>query len=125
MNRLSKEKRSQLILVILVTILVMAGLWFGLITIQQGSLASLATDKITGQGHLDKTELAIKNADIMAKDLMAATNKLAQLEDDMAPGDPLSWMVTKMEIFRLSYKVDMPQISPPNQNEVDVIAKFP
>ena len=52
MNKLSKEKRNQLVMVVLVTIIGIAGLWFGLINFQQQSLQLLANDETAAQNTL-------------------------------------------------------------------------
>jgi len=125
MNKLSKEKRNQLILVVLITVAVLIGLWFGLINYQQEILQELTVKKIAAQGKLEKSEQGVKNAGRLETELAEATKKLADLEDDMAPGNPLSWMVNKIDVFKLPYKVDMPQISPPEPRTMELLAKFP
>src|SRR5260221_4236873 len=114
MNKLSKEKRNRLILVVLITLAVLSGLWFGLINLQDNYLRELAVKKDAARATLDKQELRIKNADRLEADVVEATKKLAELEEDMAPGDPLSWLVDKIRVFKLPYKgVEIPQVTAP------------
>src|SRR5438445_6565511 len=125
MNKLSKEKQTRLILVILVTVAVLSGLWFGLINFQDKSLRDLAVKKDAARAKLDKEELRIKNADRLEAEVIEATKKLAELEEDMAPGAPVSWLVGKIQVFKLPYKgVDIPQISAPGEQK-EFLAKFP
>jgi len=126
MSKLSPEKRNHLILALLITAVVLIGLIFGLIRFQQEGLESLASRKRDAQSKLDKIELAIKNADRLEQEVAEVTRKLADLEDDMAPsGDPLSWMVSKIRLFKLPYKVEIPQISSPEPDDKSYMAKFP
>src|SRR5258707_7193995 len=125
MKKLSKEKRKQLILVVLITLAVLSGLWFGLINLQQNYLRVLAVKKDTARANLDKQELRIKNADRLEAEVIEATKKIAELEEDMAPGDPLSWLVGKIQVFKLPYKgVEIPQISAPGDTK-EFLGKFP
>ena len=126
MNKLSKEKRTHLVLVILITIVVLAGLWFGLINLQQQKLRALDDKKTSTRAKLDRVEQAVKNAETLEADVAQTTKQLAQLEDDMAPGDALSWMWSKINQFKPPYKVEIPQISSPETSkDVDIIPKFP
>lgn len=125
MSKLSKEKRNNLILVVLVTVLVLGGLWFGLVSIQQDTLAAKARQKEEKKDELSKIEQAIRNEERLKRDLVEATERLSKIEEDMAPRDPLSWMVSKIDVFKLPYKVDMPQISSPETREMELLAKFP
>ena len=65
MKSVSKEKRSQLILVVLLTAGVLAGIWFGVIRFQQQRLATLAQSKIIAQNKLDQVRQAIDSADLI------------------------------------------------------------
>src|SRR5437879_9282487 len=97
MKKLSKEKRNRLILVVLVTGVGLAGLWFGLIHFQNQALQEIVNRKIAAQAKFDKVEQAINNADRLETELVESSKKLADLEDDTAPaGDPYAWMYTKI-----------------------------
>jgi len=124
MNKLSNDKRNRLILVILVTVVVLGGLWFGLISWQDQILRDLAVKKDAARAQLDKEDLRIKNGDRLEADVVEATKKLAELEEEMASGDPLSWFLGKMQVFKLPYKVEIPQISAPGETK-EFMAKFP
>src|SRR5258705_354208 len=76
MNKLPKEKRNQLILVVLIIGAAIAGLWYGLINFQQQYLQDLAKRKNAAQDKLKKVELAIKNADQTEAELPTASKKL-------------------------------------------------
>lgn len=126
MNKLPKEKRNQLILVILIVVAGLAGIWYGLINFQQQYLQDLAERKKVAQDKLKKVELAIKNADQTETDLAAFSKKLADLEEDMGSGDLFSWIVNKqLRPFLGPYKVEIPQYSQLEVKEMNLLPKFP
>src|SRR6266550_3988710 len=115
MSKLSPEKRSKVILVSLITLSVIAALWFGLIHFQQQTLLSLADRKLAADQRIKQIEA----------DLAQAEKKLADLEDDMASGDLHSWMYDMIRKFKLGYKVDLPQFSQVEEKEMNLFAKYP
>ena len=125
MNKLSKEKRNQLILVVVVTIVGLLGLWFGLINFQEKALKRVAERKVARADYLTKMEQAIRNVDRLENDTQEATRKLAMLEDDMAPGDAFAWMANKLREFRLPYKVEVPMMGQPAVEDMKLLPKFP
>ena len=126
MNKLPKEKRNQLILVVLIIGAGIAGIWYGLINFQQQYLRDLADQKNAAQDKLRKVELAIKNADQTEADLATAGKKLADLEEDMGTGDLFSWIVNKqLRPFLAPYKVEIPQFSQLEVKEMNLLPKFP
>src|SRR5262245_52217552 len=125
MRHLPKEKRNRLILVVLITAMLLAGLWFGLINYQQKRLQELAERKSAIQTKLDKVEQVVRNADFVESETAIATKRLSELEEDMVTGDPYAWMYSKMKDFKASYKVDMPQLVLSEIKEVSLLPKFP
>jgi hypothetical protein len=126
MSKLPKERRQQLILVVVITAVVLAGLWFGVIAVQQQSILKLADDKTQAKVKLDSREQQIKNAEVLEAQSTKATKELAELENDMAPsGDPYAWLYSKIKEFKAQYKVEIPQLSQPVVSEVDILPKFP
>ena len=105
--------------------MVLAGLFFGLIHFQKQNLKDLADRKEKAQRKLDQVERTVKNAERVEAQMAESTRKLAEMEEDMAPGDALSWMVSKIKLFKLPYKVETPQISQAVITEVDLLPKFP
>jgi len=126
MNKLPKEKRNQLILVILIIGASITGIWYGLINFQQQYLKDLAERKNAAQDKLRKVELAIKNADQTEADLASASKKLADVEEDMGSGDLFSWIVNKqLRPFLAPYKVEIPQYSQLEVKDMNLLPKFP
>ncbi len=126
MNKLSNDKRNQLILTVLVTVTVIAGLWLGLVRKQQHTLAELASRKKSAAQKLQVVKQTIENADLIEGQLAEASNQLAKVEETMASGDLYSWAITTIRQFKTNYKVDIPQFSQiDGPKNVSLLANFP
>src|SRR5260221_5742656 len=102
MNKLSKEKRNQLILTLMIIVAGVVGLYFGLINFQREYLASLEKKKNETSNKLYLVVKAIKNLDQKEAELKAANLKLKDLKSQMAYGDGYSWMLNLIGQFKLS-----------------------
>ena len=125
MKKLSKEKRNQLILVVMLTAMGVAGLWFGLINTQQHQIYRLEQIKTGVAGELDKIEQAGKNADRIEAELEQATKELTRVEDEMASGDLYVWLLKTVGLLKLQHKIEIPSLSPPEIKDVNLLSKFP
>jgi hypothetical protein len=126
MNSLSKEKRNQFVLVILLTAGVLAVLWFGLIRFQQMKLNELAQSKAAAEQKLDLVRQAIETADLVDARLAESSQRLAKIEATMASGDLYSWTINTLRQFKLGYKVEIPQFSQiDGPKEMSMLAGFP
>ena len=76
MAKLSKEKRDRLILVVLATIGVVAGLWFGVVKTRQQQLDESKSRLTAAIDNLDKARKRVKQAEKVEADLELATRKL-------------------------------------------------
>ncbi len=112
-SKLSKEKRNNLILVVLITLAALGGLGFGLVKYQYENLTRLATRKATATRKLQQMEDAVKNSARIESDLAEAKQQLTQLESDVGPsGDLYSWVIGTVRTFKAPYKeVEIPQFS--------------
>jgi len=125
-NKLTKEKRNQLILVLLATVLVLSGLGFGLIRYQYQNIDRLADKKVDEERNFLRMKDAVKHKDQIRADLAVATNILAGLERDMASGDLYSWVINTLRQFKAPYKVEIPQLNPPGPvTEMNLLPGFP
>ncbi|HEX4262994.1 MAG TPA: type 4a pilus biogenesis protein PilO [Verrucomicrobiae bacterium] len=126
MNRLSKEKRSQLILVTLVVVGIIAGLWFGVIRSQQEDLRSLASKKTEDLNKLGQTADTIKNSDKAKKELVTVSNELAFAERDMPSGDLYLSLVNTIRKFNHDYNLQISQFNPTSGDAaVNLLSRFP
>ncbi|HLH54405.1 MAG TPA: hypothetical protein VKY92_12395 [Verrucomicrobiae bacterium] len=126
MNSLSKEKRNQLVLVIILSIGVVAGLWFGLIRSQQQTLEQLAQSKRSAQQKLEQVRQAIETADAVEMQLGEANKRLAKIESTMASGDLYLWTINTLRQFKPGYRVEIPQFSQiDGPKDMNLLPNFP
>src|SRR2546421_490432 len=111
MNKLSKEKRKRLLLVVIITLEFVGGIWCGVINFQKLSLKSLAERKITAMAKLDQMKKAIGSSEQLESQMEQARASLGKLEDSMASGDLLAWTIGAIRQFKLAYKIEIPQFS--------------
>ena len=126
--KLTKEKRDQLILVILIGLIGICGLWFGLISFQRQHLVDLAKRKTDHETKLTQMDKAIKSVDQVQNELEEKSKQLAEQEENMASGDLYGWIVDRIKAFQKPYaKVDLPQLSQPPLavKDMDLLPKFP
>ncbi len=126
MKRIPREKRNQLIVVVLLTAVAMAGLWFSLIKSQTEKLAILSANKTEATSKLQQITGAVQAGPAIKSQLEEDGDKLARLESDMASGDLNSWAFNTIRQFKSNYKIDIPQFSQiDGPKEVAMIPKFP
>ena len=125
-RNLPKEKRNQLFLVVLITLMAMAGLYFGLLRRQNENLTRLAEKRTVKSQELKLVLDAIRRAEPIKAELAAAKSKLAAAEKDVASGDLYAWIINSLRQFKAPYKVEIPQFSQLGvPAEVDVLPNFP
>jgi Tfp pilus assembly protein PilO len=126
LNRIPKEKRNQLVLIVLVTMMAMAGLGFGLVRGQFQSLAGLAAQESVAQAKLQRMKDTLRQTQQIQEEMVAANQKLCDFETDMASGDVYSWVINTVRRFKTDYKVEIPQYSPISAiTEVKLLPHFP
>ena len=126
MKRLSKEKKNQLALVGMVTAIVMAGLWFGLINVQQNKAAKISRDCEAAEQKLALVRKSIQDSEQLAAQVAEAAAKLGKLEAGMATGDLYSWAINSLRQFKTPYKVEIPQFSQiDGPKDTTMLAGFP
>ena len=126
MKSLSKDKRNQLVLVIVATGGVLAGLWFGLIRFQEQTLQQLAQSKRSAEQKLDQVKQAIETADAVEVQLGEASKRLAKIESTMASGDLYLWTINTLRQFKPGYRVEIPQFSQiDGPKDMNLLPAFP
>src|SRR3954466_15289874 len=85
--KISKEKRTHIILVLMVTAGVMAGLWFGLIRYQNAKVSEVAKKIEDIQQQIGKIQKVVSDASQVATELKNSSEKLNAIESNMASGD--------------------------------------
>lgn len=125
MNKLSKEKQQQLIFVGFITGIVVLLLYIFLIRAQ-------ANSKFLKEEEIKRLTEEVENADKLKKsspqvtaDLDKKRTVLDGMEKDMATGDLYSWVIIKVNKFKLGYNVDIPVFSREERAVVGVFPEFP
>jgi len=125
-SKLSKEKKTQLVLVILLTLGALNGLGFGLIRLQYANLKRLAERHATADHKLQQMRDTVKHSDSLSASLADAKATLNDMETDMASGDLYSWVVNTFRRFKNPYKVEIPQLGPLGPvTEMSLLPGFP
>ena len=126
MKRLSKQKRDQLILVCVMTLAVLAAIWFLLIRSQQESLQSLRDAKAKKESDSGSMRDKVKSANAVKAQMDQVDAKLAEKEKDMVSGDFYASLVNTVGKFKTRYNLDIPQFSPAaSVTDCDLLPKFP
>ena len=126
MKNLPKEKRDQLILVIVGVILITAAAWYFVINYQKETLVSYAKKIREEESRVNNAQRLAQSITTIKQALQESTRKLGTIEKTMAHGDMYSWLYTTVSEFRKRHPgVDVPQFSREVQCEVGVLPKFP
>ena len=125
MKNLPKEKRDRLILVCLGTAVILAGLYYGVISLQQKSLQEMAKKLVEQEDKLGNAHRLAGNMTQIQHGLDTATSQLKAIEAKMPSGDMYSWIILTVNTFKEKYQVDIPQFSRETPTEIGLYAKFP
>lgn len=126
MNKLSKEKLQQLIVLGVGTLVVIGVLWAFVISKQLEAIKETRAkvgeveEKIgTGQRWVGRK----KEVDLGVEEM---TKKLKEIESGMASGDQYLWFDSLLKNFQITHgKVRVPRISRPENIQVGVLPEFP
>jgi hypothetical protein len=125
MKNLPKEKRDKLILVAVITASVLAGTWYGIITVQKKAIKNIALQTIEQRAKVEGARRLIASAGDLQSTAAAANGRLRAIEQGMASGDMYSWVILTVNKFRADRRVDIPQFSREVATEVAVLPRFP
>jgi hypothetical protein len=126
MNHLSKEKRTQLVCVLLCVLAALTGLWFGLIRLQQRGINVISVKRADSERRLKQMESEIRNAPQIDSDLAERKQRLSMMENSMASGDLYDWVINSIRGFTATYKVEIPQFGQiDGPKEMTSMAGFP
>jgi Tfp pilus assembly protein PilO len=121
----NRQKRNQLFMALGATVIVVVGLIFGLIRPQYDKLSNIKKQAQDTQEHYKSVENLIHQSNAASTELASLTNAISSAESDMATGDIYAWTVDTMRHFKVSYKVEVPEVGQPGMSEVDIIPNFP
>lgn len=125
-SKLPKEKRNHLVLVVVMTLAVLAGIGFGLIRYQYASLARMDDKQAETAKKLAQMKDSIKGKEQIKEAMEEAARNLAGKEVGMVRGDPFAWFIDVVGKYKGGYKIEIPQISPNTPPApCNLIPKFP
>jgi Tfp pilus assembly protein PilO len=125
MTRLSKEKRDRLIVVIVGGVVLIAGIWYGVIKTRLSELELSKTRLAAAKDKLEKGKKRVEQADQVEAAMEAAVRRLRAIEDGLAPGADLSWSLLLMDKAQAGPEIEVVDVSRPQTNEVGVLPAFP
>ena len=125
MKNLPKDKRDKLILTVIGTVAVVAGLYLGLVKAMGESMEGMTKQKDEKKSKVVNAQRLVNSTSDLQKGLEEATAKLKVIEDSMAAGDMYSWIILKVNKFREERKVEIPQFSREVRTDVGMFPKFP
>jgi len=123
--KLSKEKRDQLILTGIGTLVVALAIWYLWISPRYTAIKNYTGQIGRQQDTLKDMADTISKAAAAADQLHDATNALVQAESDLASGDPNAWIYDPIRHFKARYKVDITVGNQAAVEDVDLITGFP
>lgn len=126
MKNLSKEKKQHVVLVVMGTLIVLSGVWFGLISWEMDKLARLESEREAIQTKLDGMKGMIEQADTLVQQAETEQARLAAAETQMASGDHYAWIINTIRGFKANHpRVDIPQYSTILVEDTKILPKFP
>ena len=125
MSKLPKQQRDRLIFAVLGTAVVLAGLYFGVVSFQLSGLQDLKSQREKALSDEKSVEDSIRNAKKIETELADKQTQLKTNEEDMAEGDAYAWMLNTLRQFKLGYQVDISQFSGTSNPDVGLYPHFP
>ena len=126
MNKLSKEKRNQLIMILLGTVGVVVALWFLVIGAQREKIRQIEGQISDTAAQIEKMEQVKKAAGKIASELTEYQSRLAKVESTMPTGDWYLWVNATLRKFNVpGYHVDIPVIGAPVAGTMTLLPAFP
>jgi hypothetical protein len=121
----NRQKRNQFFITLGVTVLLIAGIGFGLIRPQYVNLSSIRKQTTDTQTKLKGVQRIVSEADSDSTELDDLVAQLGTAEQDMATGDVYAWTIDTIRHFKANYKVEIPEIGQPSISQVDILPNFP
>lgn len=129
MNKLSKEKKERLILVLMAVCGLLGVLYTFVVGGQKDELAALNGKMAAVQDKLAKAERLVRNADTINAELAKMKSELQARQEYMAPqGQYYYWILKLLDGFRQELRLDanfIMDVTQPETGSVGLLPKFP
>jgi len=126
-NKISKFKKQQIVLVILGIVAVMAALWYVVIQNQYTTLTEVQKKTQEMRDKVNKGEILLKKSSEIEESLDAEAKTLETIEDGMASGDIYLWNINTINRFNTNNtsRITFLDFQREILGEVGVLPKFP
>jgi hypothetical protein len=126
MPALSKEKRNQIIAVILGAIAIAAALWLGVIKTRTKGLEDARARLATAQLRFEAARNYVMKAEEIENEKAAALERLRSVEEGMASRDDrYQWSLQLIQKARTGQEVEVMDATRPDTKPVNLIPQFP
>jgi Tfp pilus assembly protein PilO len=111
MNKLSKEKQQQLILVAILAVGLSGALWYLVISDQQENLKKVQKQTKETREKVDKADQLVKSKDKVQSELDTVAKRLETLEEGLASGDLYNWALVTITKFKAAHRVTINNVT--------------
>lgn len=125
MNKISKAKKQQIVLIFIATIAVIGGLWYMVIKTQYNKLTAVQNKTQEMKDKVSKAEGLLKKSGEIAAKLEEDVKKLDLIEEGMASGDIYLWIINTVNQFNHARSVTFLDFQREILGEVGLVPKYP
>lgn len=126
MNKLSKEKKQQLVMVAIGTLGLVATIYFLLISAQLDVISKRKLETEETQKKVEMAEKLVKKAPEVDKEAAVRSKQLGQIENQMASGDLKIWILNTLKLVNDEHPlVKISNISTDASVPVGILPVFP
>jgi Tfp pilus assembly protein PilO len=125
MKKLSKEKKNQLLLVVVMTAVIATGIYTGLIRYQRTKLQHLEVEREKASRKLSQISEASRSSSKIEAELKAITTELDKREENMASDDLYASLINTIRKFKLDYEIEIKQFNSKGAASMNLIPRFP
>lgn len=126
-KQLSNEKKQHLFAVVVGTVMVLAGIYFFVISSAKTGLAKIHTEIAEAEKKYADASKLVRSSEAEDEKLARREEQLAAIESAMVSGDPNLWIRLTYEKFRTQapYKVEIPNFPTPSMGDMAMLPEFP
>ena len=125
MNKISKEKKQQIALVIIGAGIVIAILWMLVVKLQSEKLVGVKKKAVEMQEKVRKAESLLKKSAEIEAALNTEAKTLEDIENTMASGDIYLWLINTFNHFNDSKMITVADFPRETPSDVGLLPKFP
>jgi len=125
MNKISPQKRNQIIAVALLALGVIAGLYFGLLKPQAARLAAASARASAFATKISQADALLRSSAQAEAALAAQQAALAAAEQSMASGDIYLWLINSLNDFNAARRVAIADFQRESLGDAGLLPNFP